>query len=587
MPAATIDVGPSATQQASAPNTAPTLFLREISRSAKPQMRLVMLAAAGATIGTIAFSAAVALIIGGLAQDQRPPAWIWTFGVVGIAIRLLSNVWRDRLGQKASKHVRRDLRATLLQLASQQGPARLAQQGNAAWWAQLHLEQVDALHGYLAKYLPTRHVVTITPALIIATTFWVDWIAGLLLLLATPIIPVFMVLIGWGTQAVHQTQQAQQAALAAHLLDRLQALPWLRRQGAIEQTEFSIEQAAQDYRRISMRVLRVAFLSSATLEFFSALSIGLMAIYIGFSLLGMLTWIPGGQLTLTQGLFILMLAPECFLPLRQLAQAHHEMNAAKASAESLGFLHLSSEVKPFVEDKPKSAVTVNSPLHGPRRDTAQQHTEQSLLKAHNLALTWPGANRPILTGVSLLVQPGEIVCIAGDSGTGKSTLLALLAGFLSPDEGDLARVGSFAWLNQRPHLFHRSLRDNLLLACIHPVADQALYLALQEAGISLPDPLLPQGLDTPIGEANQGVSGGQAQRIGLCRAILSEAPIWLLDEPTAALDDSTRDALLATIIPYVRRHCIALVLTSHDQAVIAKCDRVLRVDQGSLMQESE
>jgi len=150
------------------------------------------------------------------------------------------------------------------------------------------------------------------PLCIIAIVFSVDWIAGLLLLLATPIIPVFMALIGWGTESVHQSQQEKQAALASHLLERLEALPWLRRQGAIEETAADVEVAANEYRRVSMRVLRVAFLSSATLEFFSAVSIGLLAIYIGFSLVGLFTFGPSAVLTLASGLFILLLAPECF-----------------------------------------------------------------------------------------------------------------------------------------------------------------------------------------------------------------------------------------------------------------------------------
>jgi ATP-binding cassette subfamily C protein CydD len=536
-----------------------THFLKQLRAQARPGLRLVNLAVILATLATVAFSLTVTLVVSAALQSQTPALWLWWLGALAIVVRLAANLWRDRLAQALSARIRMQMRAQLVDDASRMGPHRLAVRGNTVWWANQVLEQVDALHGYIARYLPARQMALITPVTIIAITFSVDWLAGLLLLLATPIIPVFMVLIGWGTDAVHRKQQEQQASLAAHLMDRLQALPWLRRVGALQVTQDSVETAAQDYRRMSMRVLRVAFLSSAALEFFSAVSIGLMAIYIGFALLGLIGFGPAGAMTLAAGLFILMLAPECFLPLRQLAQAHHDMNAARASANVL------CEVNAlFTREQPSATNTITA-----------DDDPRVAVRLTDVTLQWADASEPLLQRVNLTLERGQLLGLAGDSGQGKSTLVHLMAGLISPSAGQLRRDPNWAWLGQQPHLFHSSLRDNLTLARQEPIDDDTLKSALAQVGLALPNEELPHGLDTTIGETNRGVSGGQAQRIALARALLSGATIWLLDEPTAALDDATRDALWQAVVNNARAHGVTVVVASHDPVVLAHCDRVI------------
>lgn len=549
-----------------ATNQAPASFLKEIRLQARPHLQLITVAALVSTAGMVAFSAAVTLIVSAAMQTQTPAAWLWLLAGAGILTRLAANLVRDRIAQTMSATIRTHLRDQLVTKASQAGPHCLARHGNTAWWANQILEQIDALHGYLARYLPARRMAVVTPILIIGITLSVDWLAGLLLLLATPIIPVFMVLIGWGTEAVHRTQQEQQASLAANLMDNLQALPWLRRMAAITQSQRIVKAAAEQYRRVSMRVLRVAFLSSAALEFFSAVSIGLMAIYIGFALLDLVSFGPASSMTLAAGLFMLMLAPECFLPLRQLAQAHHDMNAARASAAVL------SELDEVLN---QSIVQSTSQIHADPDPAVA-------LRLTNVTLCWQDQTAPLLDGINLVVPRGQVLGIAGNSGLGKSSLVHLMAGFISPTSGQVHRDQTWAWLDQRPHLFHATLRENLQLASQRPLDDTQLEATLTLVGLSLPNPLLPAGLDTPIGEVNQGVSGGQAQRLALARAILSGATLWFLDEPTAALDEQTRDQVLQTLMQQARAKAVTVVMASHDAVALSRCDRVLTIEHANL-----
>ena len=545
--------------QGPASERTPALFLQTLKQDAKPELRWAAAASLLGVVGLLLFCLPVAWIINASIDASKPPGWWWAMALLGLLVRYAAHLFRDRMGQTLSARIRSRLRAQLLDSATQLGPFGLATQGNAAWWAHQYLEQIDALHGYLARYLPARLSAVIVPLCIIAIVFSVDWIAGLLLLLATPIIPVFMALIGWGTESVHQSQQEKQAALASHLLERLEALPWLRRQGAIEETAADVEVAANEYRRVSMRVLRVAFLSSATLEFFSAVSIGLLAIYIGFSLVGLFTFGPSAVLTLASGLFILLLAPECFLPLRLMAQAHHDMTAAKAAAQSL---------TPWLPGPVDSHGTSNQPEPCDRPN-------ETCLDMNRVSFSFGNDSDWILHNVSCTLKEGQILGVSGPSGSGKSTLLALVAGFLSPTEGRIARASDWSWLNQRPYLFHETLRANLLLARQDSVTDDKLLAVLRDAGITLPDPSLPQGLDTPIGELNRGVSGGQAQRVALARALLKGARLWVLDEPTAALDETTRNALIDTLVEAARKTNTAVIMATHDPKLLAACDHVM------------
>ncbi len=550
-------------------------LLAELRRGQRAWLWLATAGSIAGLLGLAALYVGLSLLLSAAAEPPSTPpsGWIWALMAGGIALRWAAHLGRDWAGQTLSARARLTLRMRLLHHATERGPAYLQGLGNTAWWVQRHVEQVDALHGYLARHLPAKQAAILVPLLIVAVVLWLDWLAGLLLLLALPLIPLFMALIGMGTQTVQEAQQNQQAQLAAELLQRMESLPWLRRMGALESSAQSVTTAANGYRVLAMRVLRVAFLSSATLELFSALAIGLVAIYIGFALLGMVTFGPAADLTLLRGLFILMLAPECFLPLRQLAQTHHDLTGARAAAETLA---------PLLAPLPASGSTAR-----PHYESKPQEEPQVDLHPHNLpALVFNDVDfsyrtstledtQPLLHRLSFTLQAGEAMGLAGPSGSGKSTVLALAAGFLQPTGGSVERAARWAWLPQRVHLFHGTLRQNLLLACPAPADDAALMQALEQAGLPLPHPDLPQGLDTPIGDLSSGLSGGQAQRVGVARALLSGAPLWLLDEPTAALDAPTRDRLLDTTLQAASSMGAAVLVASHDPEVLARCSRIL------------
>lgn len=519
--------------------------------------------------GALLALAGVLLLYGNLASvlvsafapsGGMPSALTWFGLAAGVVLRLMGGLARDHAGQSLSAGVRNAVRSRLMADASRRGPAELAALGSTAWWAQRHLDQVDALHGYFARYLPTREWARLLPLAVIVVVLSQDWIAGLLLLIAIPLVPLFMVLIGLGTQSVQETQQSREAQLGAELLQRLETLPWLRRVGALQESASAVGEAAHGHRELVMRVLRVAFLSSSTLELFSALAIGLVALYVGFALLGLVAFGPAENLDAWAGFFLLMLAPEGFLPLRQLAQAYHERGAALAAASSL------------------SALDNPAPLAEPTIVTLAGPSEEAALVFDDVHLGYGQPRRTVLDGLSLRLQRGEVVGLAGPSGSGKSTVMALAAGFLSPDAGRVARSDRWAWVPQRVHLFHGDVRANLQLACEDTVDDSRLSAALDAVGLGSACPALPHGLDTVIGEQASGVSGGQAQRIGIARALLSGAPLWLLDEPTAALDDVTRDRLLDQLLPLAREARAAVLIASHDPAVLARCDR--RIDLG-------
>ncbi|GAA0556393.1 thiol reductant ABC exporter subunit CydD [Halomonas salifodinae] len=543
----------------------PRRWLTELAAGERRRLGLATLAGVGVGLATLAQMALLAWLISRLLVDQRPlvelmPAFLALAAV--LVVRALLQWGQEALSQAASLAIRRRARHSLLDHLTVLGPVGLAGRHSAGLASQL-VEQMEALDGYFARFLPQLRLALLLPLAILVVVFRLDWLAALFLLLAAPLIPLFMALVGMGAERLNREQFAAVTRLAGHFLDRVRGLATLQ---LFDRTQAATEEvfaAADEYRQRSMKTLRLAFLSSAVLEFFASVAIAVVAIYVGFGLLGYIDFGPAPQLTLFSGLLVLLLAPEFFQPLRSLAQHYHDRAAALGAAESLVAL--------LEEVPPQGAV------QAPVRSSAH------LIELEEVTLAYPG--RGVVVGpLDLAVRRGEILALAGPSGAGKSSLLRLMAGFMGPASGELRRDAvPLAWMDQRPLILQGSLAENLRLAAPE-AGDDAMTAALTRAGLGELLARLPEGLATPVGERGSGLSGGQAQRLALARVFLSAAPLVLLDEPTASLDSDSEAAVIRGL-QSLAAEGRTLVVASHQPALLALADRVIRLDDGTTPEE--
>ena len=511
-------------------------------------------------------------ILGG-AGSSALAAPLWALLAV-FAVRSLLVGLRGRLAARASGATRQALRCALFARMVDAGPALRGRRGTGAL-ATVLVEQVDALDPYFARFLPQLATVRVLPAAILVAVASADWLAGAILLVSAPLIPVFMVLVGWGAEQVSRQQHESLARLAGLFHDRLRGLDTLRRFGAEARESARIAGFAEDFRGRTMQVLRVAFLSSAVLEFFSSVAIAVLATYIGLGLLDFIQLGPAESLTLFAGLFVLLLAPEFYNPLRTLAQHWHDRAGALAAAEGI-----------------REVLQAPPARREPATPAGRLPVSACAVEAARIVLALPG-RPPLFDGLSLSVRPGEKLVIAGPSGSGKSTLLGLLGGFIAPDRGAIALGGVpvpdmtraqlaqvRAWLGQQPFLHAASIRDNLLLG--EHVEAAELERATRLAGLSDFLARLPAGLDTRLGQDGLGVSGGQARRIALARVLLRPRPVLLLDEPTASLDARTEAEFWADLDRALAAQPMTVICASHSRQALAWADRALALDGGRL-----
>ena len=495
---------------------------------------------------------------------------LYLAGFLAIALlRGLLTLYAGRLAENAALTVQGRLRRALAAALTRQSPfdtGRVA----AGQAAATLTDHVGALGPWLTRYQPARLKVMLVPAAIALAVLPVSWAASLALLVAGPLIPIFMALIGQRARLASERQLNELGTMNAYLLDRLQGLTTIRLLGAGAQALDRLEQAAGRLHASIMRVLRLAFLSSAVLELFAAVGVALVAVYVGFSLLEYLRFgAYGAPLTLAKGLFILLLAPDFFLPMRDFAASYHDRAAAEAAGGTIAGI-LQSE-RPALLGSGAAAA----PLGGP-----------AVIRLAGVRFGYDGT-RPVLDGIDLDIRPGEQVALVGLSGSGKSTVLAMIAGLLRADAGAVEVAGlplddttadgwraRLAWVGQRPHFLHGSLRRNLTLdrPGISPAEIAgALRLASAEAVVAR----LPQGDGTMLGEAGQGVSGGEGQRLAVARAALRGADIILADEPTAHLDVETAEVVANGLFRLAEGR--TLILATHDEALAARCGRILRL----------
>jgi ATP-binding cassette subfamily C protein CydD len=539
-------------------------WLDALAAPATRARRLAGVAVAVSGVLLLAQAAAIAWLLEAVLVQHLALAQLRDVGaglVCALVGRALLNAWAQSLTGEVADVARRELRARIARRLVQHGPVWLRRQRSGEM-GELSLAHTDALEGYFVGYQLARTEMLLVPPLILIAVFSVDWVVGLVLLLTAPLIPFFMMLVGWGAEAAGRDQLSELARMGGHFADRLKGLGLLRVYGRGEAELSGIAAAAEGVRERSLKVLRIAFLSSTVLEFFASVSVAIVALYFGLTYLGMLDL--HGLPTLGAGMFCLLLAPEFFAPLRRLAAHYHDRaNALAAVAEAERLL------EGFAP--PSAALPVTVPALR-ALEPAQAHAP--LLQARDLALRPPGAPHTVVAHFSLTLQPGQRVAVIGASGSGKSTLLEGLAGWLAPEAGSVVlRPGTrIGYATQRPYLFHGSIADNLRLADpqagaarLHAVADAAQVLRFAAQ--------LPAGLDTQIGERGFGLSGGEARRVALARLLLREPDLLLLDEPTAFLDQDTEAELLRTLGVFARGR--AVVLATHSAAVMRWADTVI------------
>ncbi|MEU3278285.1 thiol reductant ABC exporter subunit CydD [Streptomyces antibioticus] len=487
--------------------------------------------------------------------------------LVAVAIGRAVVSWLTELAaHRASAAVKSELRGRLLERAAELGPGWLSGQRTGSLVA-LATRGVDALDDYFSRYLPQLGLAVVVPVAVLARIVTEDWVSAAIIVCTLPLIPVFMVLIGWATQSRMDRQWRLLSRLSGHFLDVVAGLPTLKVFGRAKAQAESIRSITGEYRRATMRTLRIAFLSSFALELLATLSVALVAVTIGMRLVH-------GDMDLYIGLVILVLAPEAYLPLRQVGTQYHAAAEGLAAAE---------EIFAVLETPVPAPGTTRVP-EGP-------------LAFEGVTVRYPGRSADAVSDVSFTVEPGETVALVGPSGVGKSTLLHTLLGFVRPTEGrvraggvDLAAAdleqwrSRIAWVPQRPHLYAGTIADNVRLA--RPDADErAVRRALADAEVLEFVDALPAGLGTVLGEDGAGLSAGQRQRLALARAFLADRPVLLLDEPTAALDGRTE----AEVVEAVRRLAAGrtVLLVVHRPALLAVADRVVRLAETAAPRPAE
>ncbi len=532
-----------------------------------------------AGVATLVQMGALAWLVDRVVTDQAALEDV-AVGVVAIVaaiiVRALAQWGQEVCGQECGLRVKQQVRSRLLARLQQLGPVRLASRHSAGLASQL-VDQVESLEGYYSRFLPQMVLAAAIPLIYLVVVFWLNWLAAIWLLIAAPLIPLFMALIGMGAQRLNEAQFQAVTRLSGHFLDRVRGIATLQLFGLAERSVEEVSEVAHDYRRRSLKTLRVAFLSSAVLEFFAAVSVAVIAIYIGFGLLGYIQYGPAEQLDLFSGLFILLLAPEFFQPLRTLSQHYHDRASALGAAEGLVAL-LDDEV-----ENPDAAATTGAVDDERSRSMDSDAVELApgAVRLVDVELRHAGRER-ILGPLALDVDAGEVVALIGPSGSGKSSLLQLIAGFIAPSAGavHVQREPAIAWLDQRPLIIQGSLAENLRL--VAPTArDEELRHALNQAGLGRWLSSTPAELDTPLGERGVGLSGGEAQRLALARVFLSPATLVLLDEPTAALDPETERAVIAGLTQLAASGR-TLIIATHHPAIMTMASRLYAIEAGRL-----
>jgi ATP-binding cassette subfamily C protein CydD len=497
-----------------------------------------------------------------------------------VAVRAAAAYGGEVAALRAAATVKSQLRRSLAAHLQRLGPAWLGRQ-RPGEITTVATRGLDGLDPYFARYLPQLVLAGLVPAAVLATVATADWISAVIIAVTLPLIPIFAVLVGLQTRARTQRQWRLLARLGGHFLDVVEGLPTLKVFGRAKAQADVIEEVTAGYRSATMATLRVAFLSALVLELAAALATALVAVEVGLRLLA-------GHLGYETALLVLLLTPEAYLPLRAVGMHFHaSMEGAAAAGRACDIIE--TEPSPGRGPAPGAPAGTATGADGPA--TSDLRHDEITLDA--VSLTYPGRDRPALADVSLTIRPGDQIAVTGPSGAGKSSLLGLLLRFAEPNGGRitaggvyLTRIGldswrrQIAWVSQRPYLFAATAAENIALG--QPEARrQDIERAARLAGADAFIEALPHGYDTPLGEQALRLSAGQRQRIALARAFLRDAPLLLLDEPTAHLDPLVAGQILAVIQTLMADRTVILV--THRHAWRGGADRVLTLEGGRLL----
>ena len=501
-------------------------------------------------------------------------------GVVLIgALKATLESWGNRLIFRSARQQLAALRQQVSQSLCERSPLDKTRPASGMA-ASIMAEQAEAIIPWLTRYQPAQWRTMVVPLVILIVVSYFSWVPALILIGSAPMIPLFMAVVGWRAKAVSEAQMQEMGNINAFLLDRLRGLTTLRALGAVQATEQQLRRTGESLKEKTMAVLRIAFLSSAVLELFSALGVALVAVYIGFHLLGELPFgAYGHKLSLGEGFFILMLAPAFFEPLRDLSAAWHDRASGQAAMEGLQALGQAQEK--IIPSLPQ--VPVPAPAPAPTAvAVAAANQSGSRIAIDELLFAHEGET-PVFAHFNLRIEAGEHVALTGPSGSGKSVLLALIAGLVQPQGGRIeidgqrleastmqATRNGIGWMGQKPHIFTGSTRTNTTLGRAH-IDHAQLDHALQQSGIATVIERLPGHI---LGEGGTGLSGGEIIRLALARlAANPEAKLLLLDEPTSHLDTETAHQVIDVILHIAQGK--TLLVATHDPLMIARLGRTI------------
>ena len=513
------------------------------------------------------------LIMQNVPRDELIPYFLGL--IIGFGMRAIILWAREKIGFQSGQLLRNHIRQKILDKIHLVGPATINQKP-AGSWASIMLEQVENLHNFYARFLPQQSLSGIVPVVILIAVFPLNWAAGLILMITAPLVPVFMILVGIAAADSSQKNMETLARLSAQFLDRLRGLETLRLfNRTSEQTEH-IENSTEDFRETTMDVLKLAFLSSAVLEFFTSISIALMAVYFGFSYLGQIEFGSyNTPLTLFTGFFCLILAPEFYQPLRDLGAYYHDRAAGIGAADA---------IVDFLES---DYLTVHQNEKTISLESAVEISAENLvvLSTQGSALTKP---------LNFQIPANHNVALVGQSGAGKTSLMNVILGFL-PYEGSLKINGQelresnladwrkhIAWVGQNPLLLQGTIKENLLLGDIQANDEEINQTLIRSQAKEFTDKL---GLHHEIKDGGLGVSVGQAQRLAIARALLRKGDLLLLDEPTASLDAQSENLVLQALNE-ASQHQTTLMIT-HRIEDLKQCDQIFVMQRGEIVQQGK